>query len=157
MEHSEEYYKMKYLKYKYKYFELKHKLEGGDGELELLGRAGQGVGRIFKKVGKSILGSIGVGKVKSPKEERLEIRRIINKYNLTDGVKKNEKGEYEVRSFLDNLHKKIKEATDDTIKKDLNYVLGKHYMCKGMSVSAFWVYDQKDCFEETETTTATNK
>ena len=152
MDHSEEYYKMKYFKYKSKYFELKDKLEGGEGEvvmagLTAIGRAGQGTGRALKYVGKSLLGSLGFRK--TPKEERAKIGEIIKNNQLTVGVTKDEYGRYDVRSFLDNLYKKIVEENKKTPKDqekidDLNYVYGKHYMCKG--ITTFQVYDQKDCF-----------
>jgi hypothetical protein len=166
MDHSEEYYKMKYLKYKSKYFELKNNLEGGEEELkaaaETIFRAGQGTGRALKYVGKSLLGSLGFRI--TPKEERAKIGKIIKENQLTifidtDGkekeIKKDEKGKYEVRSFLDNLYKKIVEENKKTPKNqkkidDLNYVYGKHYMCKG--ITTFQVYDQKDCFPENQPT-----
>jgi hypothetical protein len=143
MDYSEEYYKMKYFKYKSKYFELKHKLEGGEGEA---GDLFKGTGRIFKKVGKSLLGSLGF--TKTPKQEREEILKIITKYNLTEGVIKNNEL-YQVASFLNNLKSKIAEAKKENDQEKinkLNYVLGKHYMCKGITSLT---YDQKDCFEPT--------
>jgi hypothetical protein len=162
MNYSEEYYKMKYFKYKSKYFELKHNLEGGvdvagnvvgnvlgtvivEGIGKGIAKGTQGTSRIIKKIGKSVLGSLGLTNIRDPKEERLKIYRIVQQYNLIKNVTKDKDGRYEVKSFLDNLKKKIAETKDDTIRTDLNYVLGKHYMCKSLT---FQVYDQKDCFEE---------
>ena len=62
MDHSEEYYKMKYLKYKFKYLQLKEKLEGGDILGSLVTGLGSGLGSLgtglIKGVG-SVVGAIG--------------------------------------------------------------------------------------------------
>ena len=63
MDHSEEYYKMKYLKYKFKYLQLKEKLEGGD----ILGSLGTGLIKGVGSLGTGLIkgvGNLGTGLIK---------------------------------------------------------------------------------------------
>ncbi len=148
MDHSEEIYKMKYLKYKFKYLQLKDELEGGTNPLGFaiaglgygLGKLAQQGIRTVKKISKTVTGK--------EDEEIKKINIIVKKYKLTDGVKK-ENGLYNVRSFLDKLQymKREKNISEEKLA-DLNYVEGKHYMCKTTLGSTLGKdYDVKQCFE----------
>lgn len=164
-------YKSKYLKYKEKYLQLKQ--EAGATILENLNNKplttaaaltlGVGVGvpvaavvgstklitKGIQAVGREIKKTIKSDEVTN--DEIKEINRIIIKYHLLTDDVYNEDNKIDVELFLNKIKRQIKilklttNNYEITKKKDLNYLLGKHYMCKGNGI---FVYENNDCFEK---------
>ena len=75
MDHSEEYYKIKYLKYKFKYLQLKEKLEGG---VDLVGSLVTGL----SSIGSKSFSSSGPKSSSSSSDQVIkQIKENINKVN----------------------------------------------------------------------------
>jgi hypothetical protein len=125
-------YKLKYLKYKAKYLKLKKDQEAGDLPIEILGKTNvlfRGIKKMFKSS-------------ETTDSEIKEINRIVNEYNLLVDLPR-DKNKIIVRDFLDSIKNKINTSQDEKFKKDLNYLLKKHYMCKKYTLN---VYDVDECF-----------
>jgi hypothetical protein len=119
-------YKIKYFKYKCKYLELKDQT--------------QYILFIIKNYPKNKI-------FKLSNQEITKINNIVNKYKLIENVTK-ENNLYNIQSFLNNLQNAIKNAQTDIEKKELNYVLEKHYICCNNKPCK--EYDVKECFTTLE-------
>jgi hypothetical protein len=142
MDHSEEIYKMKYLKYKFKYLQLKDELEGGTYFIK-------GLTRMVKRA---------VNSEEDKQKIRLKINEIIVKHDLFARLQYLG-NRVVVDRFLENVkklktdtNKLLKIETDSTKKEDLKkkiedleYIEANQFYCKGHSVD---VYDNaKKCFD----------
>jgi hypothetical protein len=127
-------YKLKYLKYKAKYLELKEQQAGAD---------------ILEMPNLGIYDSLSKGRMfkynATIDKEVDKINTIINEHDLLKDLKRNEKGQVKVKEFLDIIKNKIKtDKTLDTKKKEeLNYLLENHKICKKLTS---FVYDVDKCF-----------
>jgi len=149
-------YKTKYLKYKSKYFDLKNEIEGGGlivgaiaapfVALAGIAKGTQLLARNIKKMSKSEA---------TTQEEINKIAEIVKKLKKHEKYPENKtvvgtnNKAMAVDKFLAFVNDLKKKDEAENISKlavtitDLDFLLGKHYMCKKSQMSVF--YDINEC------------
>ena len=142
-------YKTKYLKYKSKYFDLKNEIEGG---------AIERIKKMFNSKEttpeeKRDIATIAeiVGKLKNHKSYPKDvIKKSTNKYSIF------------VREFLAFVND-LKKNYDADIHKlgvtpeNLDFLLGKHYLCKKSQMSLFYEVSECKLNKKTSSSTKSDK